>query len=89
MQIKDFIEIFATKTRGMIVWLEGYKELSNEEKKKRLDYHLTEYTEMAIDNLGLNFIFKFTLRKILLDNIPVITQTIFDLIKAKVEGAIK
>lgn len=86
MHITEFIKNFATKTKGMIAWLEGYKELSNEEKKQRLDYHLTEYVEMTIDNIGLNFILKFALKKLLLNNIPTITQAIFDLVKAKVEG---
>lgn len=86
MKFKDFIVTFASKTKGMIAWLEGYKELSGKEKKERLDKHLTQYVEATIDNIGLNFVLKFALRKILLNNIPTITQCIFDLVKAKVEG---
>jgi len=86
MQIKEFIETFATKTKGMIAWLEGYKELSNEEKKRRLDVQISEWVELTIDSIGLNFIFKFALKKILINNIPTITQAIFDLVKVKVEG---
>ncbi len=89
MQIKEFIETFATKTKGMIAWLEGYKELSNEEKKERLDEHLTKYAETTINTLPLNFILKIALKHILLKNIPIITQAIFDLVKAKVEGVTK
>ena len=89
MEIKQFIQTFATKTKAMIAWLEGYKTLSGEEKKERLDEHLTKYVDLTIDNLGLNFLFKFVLKRILLDNIPAITQTIFDLVKVKVEGVTK
>lgn len=86
MQFTEFIKTFASKTKGTIAWLEGYNELSNEEKKRRLDYQITEWVEMTIDNIGLNFILKFALKKLLVNNIPTITQAIFDLVKVKVEG---
>lgn len=89
MEIRQFIQTFTTKTKAMITWLEKYKELSGDEKKDRLDSHLKQYVELTIDNIGLNFILKFALKKILLNNIPTLTQVIFDLLKAKVEGVTK
>jgi beta-xylosidase len=89
MNLKDFIKDFATTTKDYIEKYEQYKELSGEQKKARVDDILTSYCEAALDNLGFNFIFKFVFRKLIVQNIPAITQAIFDLLKAKVAGITK
>lgn len=63
-----------------------YSNLTGQEKKERLDHTITTYVENMLTGIKLNFIFKFVLKKLLIPNIPFITQAIFDLIKAKIEG---
>jgi len=83
----EFLENFAGITKKLIERYETqYKELDGTGKKIRLDDALTNYVEGVIDNIGLNFVFRFVLKKLLVDNIPVLTQIIFNLIKSKVEG---
>lgn len=89
MHIKTFIKDFVQNTKGYIEKYEQYKELSGEDKKKRVDTLIYDYVQAVIDNVGLNFMFRFVLKKILLDNIPTFTQIIFDLLKAKIEGITK
>ena len=89
MHIKTFIKDFVQNTKGYIEKYEQYKELSGEDKKKRVDVLITDYVQAVIDNVGMNFVFKFVLKKLLLENIPTITQLIFDLIKTKVDGITK
>lgn len=89
MSLKDFIKGFSETAKTYIEKFEQYKELSNEDKKKRVDDILTTYCLNAIDNLGLNFILKFAFKKLIIPNIPALTQAIFDLIKAKVDGITK
>lgn len=89
MHIKTFIKDFVQNTKSYIEKYEQYKDLTGEEKKARVDSLIYEYVEAVIDNIGLNFIFKFVIKKLLLENIPTITQLIFDLLKAKVDGITK
>lgn len=89
MSLKDFIKGFSETAKTYIEKFEQYKELSNEDKKKRVDDILTTYCLSAIDNLGLNFILKFAFKKLIIPNIPFLTQAVFDLIKAKVDGITK
>ena len=89
MDIKTFIQNLATNAKNYIEKLQKFEELSGEEKKERLDEIIEEYIEVAIDSIKMNVIFKYVLKKVLLANVPVITQVIFDLIKAKIEGITK
>ena len=86
MSIKEFIKGFGLTAKDYIEKYEQYKELTGEQKKARVDDILTTYCETAIDNLGLNFILKFAFKKLIVPNIPNITQVIFDLIKTKIKG---
>ena len=86
----EFLENFADVVRNLIERYETeYKDLDGQGKKLRLDDAITNYVTGIIDNIGLNFIFKLVLKKLLIGNIPVITQIIFDLIKTKVDGITK
>ena len=89
MEVKVFIKNVVANTKNYIEKFEEYKELTGEQKKARLDDIIKEYIEATIDTIGLNFIFKFVIKKVLIDNLPIITQAIFDLLKAKVEGVTK
>lgn len=85
MKIKEFIKGFVETSENKIISLVSYK-ITGVEKKARLDECLTEYVNKFIDSIGLNFAFRWILKKILIDNIPVITQCIFDLLKSKING---
>lgn len=89
MKVKEFIQNIVKESKHYIEKYEQYKELSGVQKKARVDDILKTYIENTIDTIGLNFIVKLIIKKLLIENIPVITQCIFDLIKAKVEGITK
>lgn len=89
MKIKNFIQNVFEQTKTYIEKYEQYKDLTGEEKKARVDEIITEYIQATIDNIGLNFFAKFIIKKLLLENIPIITQCIFDLIKTKIGGITK
>lgn len=89
MEIKAFIKQFTTTAKGIIGHLEDYRNLSNEAKKQRLDSDMTDWALKWVDELELNIVVKFVLKKLLIPNISTITQAIFDLIKSKVEGITK
>lgn len=89
MKIKEFIQNVAAETRHYIEKFEQYKDLSGEQKKARLDDIIKTYIENTIDSTGLNVFIKFIIKNFILDNVPTITQIIFDLLKAKIEGITK
>lgn len=89
MNFKDFIQNIAKETKIYIEKYEQFKELNGKQKKARVDEVITDYIECTIDNVILNPIARFIFKKLLIQNIPVITQCIFDLIASKVEGITK
>ena len=89
MKFKDFIQNTVKTAETIIVKVEEYKELTNQEKKQRVDEVIGKYVSSTIDYVQINFLFKLILKKYLLPNVPVITQAIFDLIKTRVEGITK
>lgn len=89
MKIKEFIQTIVKETKFYIEKYEQIKDLNGKQKKARVDEVITDYVENTIDNIGLNFIVKFIIKKLLIENIPVITQCIFDLIASKVQGITK
>lgn len=88
MKTKDLINGFVTTTKANIIEL-AQTELSDSNKKMVLDHKITTYLENALNNLTINFILKIALKKLLLPNVSLITQTIYDLLKAKIEGVTK
>lgn len=88
MELKTFILDFVNETRKNIIEL-AKTELSNENKKLMLDQKIIEFLENAIVGIKLNFILKIALRRLLLPNVSIITQKIFDLLKEKIEGITK
>ena len=89
MDIKTFIQDFANNTKKYIEKFEEYKELTGEQKKQRLDEIIEDYVEVALDSVNMNVVLKFVFKKVLLANVPVITQIIFDLIAARIKGITK
>ena len=83
---KQFIENFTQRVKISIAALETYSALTSEQKKERLDEMVTKFVQETIDSIGLNFVLKLIVKKLLIENIPLITQAAFDLIKARVRG---
>lgn len=86
MKLKEFIQNIVIQSKFYIEKYEEYKELNGVQKKARVDEVIKDYIEITIDGLNVNFVLKLIVKKLLVENIPVITQCIFDLIKAKIEG---
>lgn len=61
-------------------------ELGNKEKKDALDRAIKGYLVPLLATARVGFITKFILEKFVLDNVPVFTQAIYDLIKSRIEG---
>lgn len=89
MKFNEFIKEIAILTQNAISKYEQFKELNGKQKKARVDEYITDYVELSIDKIGLNFIAKFVIKKLILENVPTITQIIFDLLAAKVKGITK
>lgn len=86
---KTFITKFVEKTKNLILKLEKFSTLSNEDKKETLDEQITLWANEAINSLPVNPFCKWVLRRYVLPNVATFTQMIFDLLKAKVEGFTK
>lgn len=88
MKFKEFVECFVNEAKAGIVEL-AETSLSNENKKLALDHKIIKFLEIALENLSLNFILKFALKKLLVPNVSIITQVIFDLLKEHIKGITK
>lgn len=63
--------------------------LTNAAKKESLDLAVENYIKDIVNAVTPNFIIRWVVNKFLLPNIPVLTQQIFDLLKAKIYGITK
>lgn len=88
MEIKNFILDFVNETRKNIIEL-AKTELNNNNKKMVLDQRIIDFLDNTIAGVKLNFILKLALKKLLLPNVSIITQIIFDLLKTRIEGITK
>lgn len=61
-------------------------QLDNAEKKNALDRAIRGYLVPLLATSKMSFVTKFIFNKFVIDNIPVITQAIYDLIKARIKG---
>lgn len=82
--LKTFITKFVAKTKNVIIELEKFSTLTNEDKKETLDSQITLWVQEAINVLPVNVFCKWIIKKYLVENIPILTQAIFDLLKSKV-----
>lgn len=88
MKLREFIINFVDETKTSITKL-AETELSNENKKIALDHRIITFLDTAFENLTINFVLKMILKKLLLPNVSLITQLIFDLLKEKIKGVTK
>lgn len=88
MEFKNFILNFVNTTKQNIIEL-AKTELNNNNKKMVLDQKIIDFLDNTIAGVRLNFILKLALKKLLLPNVSIITQIIFDLLKARIEGITK
>ena len=61
-------------------------KLKNENKKKQLDEKIVLFFETGMDKIGLNWIAKMAVKKLILPHVPDFTQLVFDLLKEKIDG---
>ena len=85
MELKHFIQSFADTTKKNIIEL-AKTDLNNSNKKMTLDHKIINFLEDSLEKLELNFILKIALKKLLIPNISLITQIIFDLLKERIKG---
>lgn len=88
MEFKNFILNFVNTTKQNIIEL-AKTELNNNNKKMVLDQRIIDFLDNTIAGIKINFILKLALKKLLLPNVSVITQIVFDLLKARIEGITK
>lgn len=88
MEFKNFIKEFVDETKENIIDL-AKTELNNSNKKLELDSRIIDFLDDTLSGVKLNFILKFALKKLLLPNVSAITQIIYDLLKAKIDGITK
>lgn len=61
-------------------------QLDNAEKKNALDRAIRGYLVPLLATAKMGVVTKFIFNKFVIDNIPVITQAIYDLIKLRIKG---
>ena len=88
MKLDELIDKFFANTKKDIVEL-AQTELSNENRKLSLDHSITDFLTQAINGLTVNIFAKMILKKMFLPIVPMLTQWVFDLLKAKIEGVTK
>lgn len=71
------------------------KELNNNEKKEQLDKAVKGWLIPLLASVSIKipfvpeFIVKYFFEKFIINNIPVLTQAVYDLLKDKVKGVTK
>ena len=84
----DFIEFF----NGFVnTAKEQIKELANEEienteKKAKLDTAIGVFIETTLAKAKLNIFVKLCIKKLVIPHVAEITQVVYDLLKAKING---
>ena len=85
MDAKFNIESVVNFTKSKITEL-ATKELSNTDKKLKLDNAVVSYITTTINAIAPNFVIRWIINKFLIPYIPILTQAVYDLLKAKIEG---
>lgn len=88
MELREFILDFTNTVKKNITEL-AQTELNNKNKKMILDSKIMNFLDDALVNINANFLLKFALKKLLLPNVSLITQIIFDLLKERIKGLSK
>lgn len=76
-------------TKKTILELEEIKDYSNEKKKEILDIRVQSYISTLMNSLGVPFLIRWAVNKWIIPRVSILTQQIFDLLKAKIEGFTK
>lgn len=63
--------------------------LSNEEKKQALDTYIRNWATDKLKQVSINVFLKWLIEKYVIGNIEIITQLVFDLLKANVYNLTK
>ena len=84
MKFKDFIQDFEIVTKNKIAEL-AMQALTNTEKKARLDDYLLEYLQNILGVFKPNLILRFIISKYVIPNVPTLTQTVYNLLKTRIE----
>lgn len=84
-KLKDFLTDFVKKSKVTIVSLVN-TELTNAAKKDVLDETIIDWVKVKLKSSKLNLVLRIVLEKLLLPNVTVITQVIYDLLKTRVRG---
>lgn len=85
---KTFVNQFVDYARITIADL-ATKQLTNVQKKRQLDNAITMFIVSTLDGAKIGWITKIIIEKFVLNNIPVITQAVYDLLKDKIKGVTK
>ena len=90
---KSFVQWAILNAKTKITEL-AKSELSNAEKKKRLDSYLMDIITVNFDyympsGIIAKFCYKYVVTKLILPHISEFTQMIYDLLKAKIDGVTK
>jgi hypothetical protein len=88
MKVNEFITNLTMITKLKIAEL-AKSELNNLDKKAVLDEKVTLWATKTLENIPVNFLVKFLIKKYFIANVSVITQNIYDLLKAKIQGVTK
>ena len=87
-KVKEFFINLVCATKTKIEDLVT-SELDNESKKEALDTYVTNWATEKLKTSALSVITKFIIQKYLIGNIGIITQIIFDLLKANITNLTK
>lgn len=88
-KVIEFIYEFAKNVEIKIAELAAFNALTPEEKKARVDEFAIMLATQGIDKLPINPIVKMIIKGFMVKYMSAITQVIYDLIKAKVDGITK
>ena len=74
------------ETNFAVTFIFMEETMKNKTKKEKLDRALTAYLDTLLVGVKVNLITKWVIDRYVIKNIPIITQAIYDLLKAKVKG---
>ncbi len=81
---KNFIAGVLETSKKIIAEVEKTKDLTGEEKKKRLDDAIIVFIQANISKY--HFFVRFAINKLVIPYVADFTQAIFDLLKARIKG---
>lgn len=86
--MKEFTKDLVNTTKTKIEHLAS-TTLSNEQKKEALDAYIRKWATDKLKEVSINVFLKWIIEKYVIGNIEIITQLIFDLLKASIHNLTK